>query len=478
MVDSLLRTKIICTIGPACRDPAILKELIKAGMRIARINFSHGDHATHAADIKNIRTLSVDLDQPVGILADLQGPKLRLGTLPPQGVPLQTGADTVLTIEPQFTRSDRIPVQYHDLPQMVQPGEHILIDDGLIELQVKEHSDQEILCKVIAGGIVTSNKGLNLPQAALSILAITPKDIEDLHFALEQGVDWIALSFVRHAQDITQLKSMIAGLTPQGQLPVPVIAKIEKPEGVTHLEEILEVVDGIMVARGDLAVETSPEEVPLVQKKIIHTCNLLGIPVITATQMLESMTRNPRPTRAEATDVANAILDGTDATMLSGETAVGTYPVETVRTMARIALKAEAGGATWRLPLSQDLHSPSIAVSVAHAAVGIARELSAQAIVCPTASGYSARMVARFRPTVSIIAATPSPEVQRRLALVWGVLPLLAPRQDNSDLMIQDALQVACNHNLLASSDLVVVTAGAAGQAPGTTDLIRVLRVP
>ncbi|MSP13267.1 MAG: pyruvate kinase [Chloroflexi bacterium] len=478
MVDFSLRTKIVCTIGPACRDPAILKELIKAGMCIARINFSHGDHTTHTTDIKAIRALAVDLDQPVGILADLQGPKLRLGILPAQGIQLQAGQDIILTIDPQFVQPDRIPIQFQDLPQVVTPGEQILIDDGLIELQVKSHTDRDILCQVIAGGIVTSNKGLNLPQAALSIPAITPKDVVDLHFALEQGVDWIALSFVRRAKDITQLKSMIADITPQDQFPTPVIAKIEKPEGVAYLDEILDVVDGVMVARGDLAVETSPEEVPLVQKRIIHQCNLRGIPVITATQMLESMTHNHRPTRAEATDVANAILDGTDATMLSGETAVGAYPVETVRTMVRIALKAEASGTTWRIPLPQDLNLRSIAVSVAHAAMEIARDLSAQAIVCPTASGYSARMIARFRPTVPIIAATPSLEVQRRLALVWGVIPLLAPRQDNSDLMIEDALRVACQHNLLSSNDLVVVTAGAAGQAPGTTDLIRVRRVP
>lgn len=447
-------------------------------MDVARINFSHGDQASAAADIEMIHRISQELEQPVAILADLQGPKLRLGTLPPQGVSIQNGQQITLTTDPACTRADHIPVQYHDLPRVVSPGETILINDGLVQLQVQAATETAIQCRVVVGGLLTSQKGLNLPQASPAIPAITPKDRADLKFALEYGVDWVALSFVRSAAEVTQLKTFIREQAPVGQFPVPVIAKIEKPEAVTHLEDILEVVDGIMIARGDLAVETAPEDVPLVQKDLIHRCKLRGLPVITATQMLESMTSNPRPTRAEASDVANAILDGTDATMLSGETAVGLYPVQTLQTMVRIALRAETGGAPWRLPTTGDFRPLNIAASVAQAATQIATELGAKAILCPTASGYTARMVARFRPPVSVVAVTPYPQVQHRLALVWGVIPLIAPRQDNTDLLIADALQVAREHGILFTGDLVVISAGTVGQAPGTTDLLLVRKVP
>ncbi|NOX62786.1 MAG: pyruvate kinase [Chloroflexi bacterium] len=464
-------TKIVCTIGPASNEPEVIAHLIRAGMDVARINFSHGDHATQAAWIRRVRSVASEMDHPVAILGDLQGPKLRIGKLPEEGVWLETGQTVLLSQD--ATQSDAIPFQYPDLPRLVRPGDRMLLDDGLIELEVIKTSAQTIEARVILGGPLYSNKGVNLPRTDAHIPAITVKDKADLQFALRQGIDWIALSFVREAKDVLDLKGLVRRNSQSRPLP-QIIAKIEKPEAVENIEAIIEVADGIMIARGDLGIELPAEDVPLVQKRIIHLCNRAGRPVITATQMLDSMIRNPRPTRAEASDVANAVLDGTDAVMLSGETAVGKYPVRAVETMARIIGKAES-----ELPPHPE-HEEIVArynyaaQALAHAAGDLASRLGAAAIIAPTISGYTARQLSRYRPGIPVIAITPSPMVRRQLNLHWGVLPLFAPRRASTDDVIEDAVRVALDHDVVKEGDLVVVMAGAAGSAPGTANLLKV----
>ncbi|MBL7183845.1 MAG: pyruvate kinase [Anaerolineae bacterium] len=367
-----------------------------------------------------------------------------------------------------------VPVQYAELPRDVEPGDRILIDDGLLELEVLSTDEEtDITCRVITGGLLQTNKGMNLPRASHAIPAITDKDREDLRFVLEQQVDWVALSFVRNSGEVWELKEMIRELS-ASRPPVPVVAKIEKPEAVDDIDGIIEAADAIMVARGDLGVETSPEAVPIVQKMIIAKCNAVGKPVITATQMLDSMMRNPRPTRAEASDVANAILDGTDAIMLSGETAVGKYPLEALRTMVRIAEEAERSG----LDSAVRPHPPrpvtSIANAVSHATYETACDLGAAAIITPTISGHTARIISKYRPCCPIIAVTPSPTVQRQLAFYWGVHPILSRRTDSTDETISGAVRAAQEHGLVKQGDVVVITAGAAGSGPGTTDIMKV----
>ncbi len=472
------RTKIVCTIGPASESEATLRELIEAGMDVARMNLSHGDQAWHSATLARIRAVSAALGRPVGILWDLSGPKLRVGKMQEGGVALVPGEEITLTARPIIGHGREIPVQYGHLPEHVKPGERILMDDGLIEVQVLQAAGTEIRCRVIVGGVLRSNKGLNLPNASLAIPAITAKDRDDLRLGLELGVDWVALSFVRTAAEVRELKSLIREQAPDAQ-PTPVISKIEKPEALQNIEDLIAESDGIMVARGDLGIETAPEEVPVAQKLIIKRCNQAGKPVITATQMLESMVSSPRPTRAEASDVANAILDGSDAVMLSGETAAGQYPVESVRVMARIAQYAEPEAApSWRARLQLPVQCCNIAEAVSHASTETAADLGAAAVITPTASGYTAYMVAKYRPEAPIIAATPSEAAQRQLTLVWGVCPLLAKRTENTDEMTADAMQAAVRHGWVKPGDLVVITAGAAGSRPGTTNMMTVRVVP
>jgi len=470
----MLRTKIVCTIGPASRAPEMLRELMLAGMDVARLNFSHGDQAYHGENIKRIRAAADEVGKPIAILTDLQGPKLRGGEMEGEGVLLASGEEVILTTRPIVGHPGQVPVQYAHLPREVEPGDRILIDDGLLELEVLSAGETDIACRVIAGGLLKSNKGMNLPRASHAIPAITDKDREDLRFVLEQQVDWVALSFVRHSGEVRELKGMIRELSDFGN-PVPVVAKIEKPEAVDDIDGIIEAADAIMVARGDLGIETSPEAVPIVQKMIIAKCNAVGKPVITATQMLDSMIRNPRPTRAEASDVANAILDGTDAIMLSGETAVGKYPLESVRTMVRIAQEAERG---WMEGLAKPrpLFGPatSTADAVGHAAREMAWDLRAAAIITPTISGHTARLISKYRPHCPIIAVTPSPRVQRQLALYWGIYALLCRRAESTDEIIAGAVRAAQEHGLVKRGDVVVITAGAAGSEPGTTDIIKV----
>jgi pyruvate kinase len=469
----MLRTKIVCTIGPASRDPASLAALIRAGMDVARLNMSHGDLEFHRENIRRIRQLAEELDKPVAILADLQGPKLRVGTMPSGGVPLRAGEMLILTTEPIIGGLGRVPVQYEHLPETVKAGDRILIDDGLLELRVIGVEGREIQTQVVTDGTLTSNKGLNLPHASLAIPAITEKDREDLSFALEMQVDAVALSFVRSSAEVLDLKDQIRDVSALGRS-TPVIAKIEKPEAVDNIDAIIAAADGIMVARGDLGIEMSTEAVPMVQKMIIRKCNQAGKPVITATQMLDSMIRNPRPTRAEASDVANAILDGSDAIMLSGETAAGKYPVLAVETMARIACETELAQAALPMRAILPQPGPSFSEAVAHASVDTATDLNAKAILVPTVSGQTARTIARFRPHCSIVAVTPSPITQRQLMFVWGVYPILAPRSNNTDQVLSDAVEAAQRHGYVGEGDVIVITGGSAGYGAGTTNLMKV----
>ncbi len=471
------RAKIICTIGPASREPEILRQMMLAGMDVARLNFSHGDQPAHAENILRIRTVAAEVGKPVAILADLQGPKLRVGKMEGAGIPLVEDTEVTLTTDDVIGRGpEALPVQSDALPRLVKTGDCILLDDGLLELRVLSIGETTIRCRVIVGGILKSNKGINLPRALLDIPAITAKDRHDLAFAVAQQVDWIALSFVRTADEVMGLKQLARFLSPTGDS-TPVMAKIEKPEALDNIDNIIAEADAIMVARGDLGIEILPEEVPIAQKQIIEKCNREGVPVITATQMLESMIKNPRPTRAEASDVANAILDGTDAIMLSGETSIGVHPVKAVRTMVRIADEIEAHRPEiFPCPLltSTRRTDHTVAAAMSHAARETAHDLNATAIITPTTSGYTARLMSRYRPCSPVIAVTPNPIVQRQLMLYWGVTPLLAPRADNTDEIIAHAVEAALGNGLVKDGDTVVITAGSAGSAAGTTNLIRV----
>jgi pyruvate kinase len=475
------KTKIVCTIGPASQEPEMLRRLVEAGMDVARLNLSHGSLDEHGMNVERIRAIAREMDKPVAIMADLQGPKLRVGEMAGDGVQLEPGAQVTLITEKVVGRSpDALPVQNKNFASMVSPGDRVLLDDGMLVLRVESIEDDDVHCRVVVGGRLKSNKGINLPGASLDLPSLTPKDHNDLAHALEWGVDWIALSFVRTAEDIVKLRDLVKKLACSEDIP-PLMAKIEKPQALEHIDAIIEAVDGIMVARGDLGIEIPTEKVPMAQKHLIAKSNQAGVPVVTATQMLESMIRHPRPTRAEASDVANAILDGTDAIMLSGETSIGKYPVEAVRTMVRIACEVE--GHVPEKPLqffrpSQNNLNLSIADAVGRSAREAAHNLEAAAIISPTVSGYTARTMSRYRPDSPIIAITPDDHVQRRLMLYWGITPLLAPRSDNTDAMIRHAVEAAQKQELITTGDVVVITAGAALSKPGTTNLMRVSIVP
>ncbi len=482
----MIRTKIVCTIGPASREPHMLRQLMQAGMDVARLNFSHGDRAFQGENIARIHAAAQEIGKPVAILADLQGPKLRVGDMPDDGVPIHAGEHVTLTTQAVVGQRSEIgqvqavlPVQYTGLPEAVTPGERILIDDGLIELTVESKDGAEIHCRVVTGGVVKSNKGLNLPGSALSIPSITDKDWADLEFAIQQGVDWVALSFVRTADEVIRLKQHIAQSCP-ADTPALVIAKIEKPQALDCIDDIIEAADGIMVARGDLGIEIAAETVPMVQKRLIRLANAASKPVITATQMLDSMIRNPRPTRAEASDVANAILDGTDAIMLSGETAAGSYPLEAVRTMVRIAEEVEAAtlSGPWRRPAYLPASGGDVTDAVSHATCETAYDLRAAAIIASTASGKTALNIAKYRPHTQIVGVTPNPTVQRQLTLAWGVVPLLGLRAQNADEVVRRAICIARDAGLVKSGQRVVVTAGVTPNMKGTTNLMTVELVP
>jgi pyruvate kinase len=464
------RTKIVATIGPATSQPDILRELIEAGATTLRLNFSHGTHEDHQRNIRLIRQTSFELNQPVGILQDLQGPKIRLGRFEQGSIYLQKGDRFILTSREVPCTQEISSVTYEPLADEVPEGATILLDDGRVEMRVDkvDRVTRELHCITVVGGTLSNSKGVNFPGVYLSVKALTDKDREDLLFGLDQGVDWVALSFVRNPQDILEIKELISSTGKH----VPVIAKIEKHEAVEQMEAILPLCDGIMVARGDLGVEIPAEEVPIVQKRLIATCNHLGIPVITATQMLDSMVHSPRATRAEISDVANAILDGTDAVMLSNETAVGKHPVEAVRTMSRIATRIERDQAIGQTSLSDT--GRSIPNAISQAVAKIAKQLDAAAIMTLTKTGSTARNVSKFRPQTPILAVTPHVDVARQLQLVWGVKPLLVLDLPSTGQTFQAALGVAQEKDMLSEGDLVVMTAGTLQGVSGSTDLIKV----
>jgi pyruvate kinase len=463
------RTKIVATVGPATLKPDVLRKLIQAGANTLRLNFSHGKQEDHEHSIHLIRQIAFELNKPVGILQDLQGPKIRLGKFACGEITLKNDDYFIITSRPVECTQEIGYVSYDKLAEEVPEGARILLDDGKVEMVVEriDRANLDLHCRVVVGGVLSSNKGVNFPGVYLSVKALTDKDRSDLMFGLDRGVDWVALSFVRNPQDILEIKDLIASAGKS----VPVIAKIEKHEAIEQIDAIFSLCDGIMVARGDLGVEIPAEEVPLVQKKLIATANKFGIPVITATQMLDSMVNNPRPTRAEVSDVANAILDGTDAIMLSNETAVGKYPVEAVETMARIAQRTEQ--VQHRIDPG-DRNKPSIPNAISSAVGQIAEQLEAAAIMSLTKTGATARNVSKFRPRTPILAVTPQVHVARQLQLVWGVKPLLVLDYPSATQTFQAAMNEAQEQDLLGDGDLVVLTAGTLQGVAGSTDLIKV----
>ncbi len=467
------RTRIVCTLGPASDSDETAREMIRAGMNVARLNFSHGDRATHRAHITRVRQIARAENANIAILADLQGPKTRVGGIAGGAAALQADAPFVLTTRAVEGNAQLVGVDWATLPLWVEPGQRILLDDGRIELRVVSKTAEAVTTRVITGGILRPRKGLNLPSGLRELPALTDKDRVDLAFAVENQVDYIAQSFVRRASDVMELKQCLA----ENHAEIPIIAKIERPEAVEHMDAILAAADGVMVARGDLGVEAPPEQVPLYQKSIIQQANAAGKPVITATQMLESMIENPRPTRAEASDVANAILDGSDAVMLSAETAVGKYPVETVQMMARIAQAAEKN-LRFRDLLPTDARMPSITDAIGNATCEIAQQLEARLIITATYSGFTARMIARHRPRTPILAVTANAATLRRLALVWGVQAAPIQEPPTLDELVALCLETATKCGAANKGDLVVLTSGAPARAPGRTNMLQVHVLP
>ncbi|WP_372638305.1 pyruvate kinase [Cohnella sp.] len=469
------KTKIVCTIGPSSESLENTKKLIAAGMNVARLNFSHGDYEEHGNRIKAIRQACQELNKTVAILLDTKGPEIRLGKLKEEPIELVQGEYITLTTEEILGDITRVPVTYKDLPSDVNVGSTILIDDGLIGLTVIDIQGTEIKCQIVNSGQIKSKKGVNVPGVAISMPGLTEKDISDIKFGIEVGVDFIAASFVRRASDVLEIREL---LERHDARHIHIISKIENQQGVDNLDEILEVSDGLMVARGDLGVEIPAEEVPLVQKLMIEKCNRAGKPVITATQMLDSMQRNPRPTRAEASDVANAIFDGTDAIMLSGETAAGKYPVESVETMARIAESAESALHYREIFTKQaNAQQTSVTEAISQAVANSALDLEAKAIVTSTESGYTARMVSKYKPKSPIIAVTPVEQVLRRLQLVWGVIPVKGVSASTTDEMFEIAVQGALDSGIVRLGDTIVITAGVPVGRSGTTNLIKIHNV-
>lgn len=469
------RTKIVCTIGPASSSPEVLDQLVAAGMDVARLNFSHGTHAEHAEVIRRIRAGEERWRRPIAILQDLQGPKVRLGTFGPGGggrVDLDAGQRFVLSARPVVGSAERASVSHPEYLRQLRPGDQVWMDDGLIQLEVEEVTGDEVRCRVLAGGRVSDHKGLSFPRVPLPSSCLTEKDREDLRFGIRQGIDFVAISFVRSAADIVDVRRFLQA---EGA-DLPIVAKLERQEAITNLAGLLALVDAVMVARGDLGMDVPLEEVPHLQKEIIRQARAAKVPVIVATQMLESMTTHLRPTRAEVSDVTTAIFDGADAIMLSAETATGRYPVEAVRVMARIAERAE------RAALEVESPRPARAgvgfpEAIADAAATAAHELGARAIVAFTQSGFSARLISQARPRVPIIALTPFVEVQRRLALTWGVSSRLIRKVETTDEMIEEVEAALLGDGVVQMNDVIVIISGSPMWVTGTTNLLKLHRV-
>lgn len=474
------RTKIVCTIGPVSEKPSILKKMIKAGMNVARLNFSHGTHAWHGKVIKIIRKISGELGQPVGIIADLQGPRIRVGELPAPGVKLIPKNKITLTTAPGKNK-EKISITYENLHKDLSPGNRILLDEGLIELKVLKISGRDIFCEVMVGGILTSHKGMNFPDSSVSLPPLTAKDKEDLEFVVREGVDWVALSFVSRASEIYDLRYLIDDLEkklkiPKGP-PIRIIAKIEKHEAIKNLDEILGAVDGIMIARGDLGIETPAEDVPLWQKKIIDKCLAVAKPVIVATQMLDSMIRKPRPTRAEVSDVANAVIDHADAIMLSGETASGLYPTLAVETMAKIVNATEKS--TYDNLVTEGIVKKikNIDDAVSQVAKILSNTVHAKAILAASLSGYAGRIVARYRPELQILVTSDSTRVQRQLTLSWGVIPFVLPSCRSVEELVDRSIGYIKKNKLVSSGDKIIIIAGEPVGRSGNINLIEIKEI-
>ena len=465
------KTKIVCTLGPATDSDGVLREMLESGMNVARFNFSHGSHEEHKRRLDALKALWEELGLPVAAMLDTKGPEVRLRSFADGAVALKTGGEFTLTTR-DVAGDERIcSVTYADLPGDVKPGNTILLDDGLVRLTVLETTSTDIRCRVENDGVMKNNKGVNVPGIRLSMPYMSQRDREDILFGVEQGFDFIAASFVRTAADVREIRRLLdeAGSS------IQIIAKIENQEGVSNLTEILSVADGIMVARGDMGVEIDFTEIPIIQKDMIAQCMDAGKPVITATQMLDSMVENPRPTRAEITDVANAIYDGTSAIMLSGETAAGKYPVDAVKTMDAIARRTEADiNYAKRMRNLTGSARLSIAAATAHAACTTALDIGADAIITVSQSGATARLVSRFRPGSTVVACLLSEQVRRQMALYWGVVPLLMPYAQNTDQLIDFAVRAAEEAGLVKQGDLVVLTAGVPVGVSGTTNMIKV----
>ena len=465
------KTKIICTMGPNTNDRELIKQLALNGMDIARFNFSHGSHEEHKERMDLVKKVREELGQPVAILLDTKGPEIRTGNFDEPEVLLEEGQKFTITMKDVVGNKEMCTVSYKGLVNDVVPGDTILIDDGLVGLKVEEINGDDIVCIVENSGIVKNHKGVNVPGVKINLPALTEKDIKDIEFGISEGIDYIAASFVRKASDVLAIREVLEN---NNATHIQIISKIENQEGIDNIDSILQVSDGIMVARGDLGVEIPTPEIPIAQKMMIKKCNQLGKPVITATQMLDSMMRNPRPTRAEVTDVANAIYDGTDAIMLSGETAAGKYPVEAVKTMATIAKRTEETLKYNELLKKRKIEDVTVTNAISYATCTTSADLNAKAIISFTTSGHTARMVSKFRPQCPIIATTEDEGVMRRLALVWGVYPVKTSHVGNTDDLFTTSIASAKEKKYLENGDLVVITAGVPSGISGTTNLIKV----
>ncbi len=463
-MKNLRKTKIICTLGPSTDKGDVLKQLMSEGMNVARFNFSHGTHEEQGERLKKVKELREELNLPVATLLDTKGPEIRLRDM--------EGQKFTLTTEEILGNKERVSITYRDLVKDVAPGCRILIDDGLIELGVDEVTDTDIACHVVNGGMISNKKGVNVPNVELSMPYISDKDYEDIVFGIENDFDFVAASFVRTADDVLEIRKIFEE---KGCHNINIISKIENMQGVDNIDEIIRVSDGIMVARGDMGVEIPLEDVPVIQKMIIKKVIEAGKQVITATQMLDSMMKNPRPTRAEATDVANAIYDGTSAIMLSGETAAGLYPAEALKTMVKIAVRTEQDiNYTARFKARQNLSNPDITNAISHATCTTANDLNAAAIITVTQSGRTARMISKYRPDCMIIGGSMSPKVCRQLNLSWGVIPLLMVEKDDADELFEYAVDVVEKAGLISMGDITVITGGVPLGVPGTTNILKV----
>ena len=463
------RTKIVATIGPASSSPDVIRQMVKAGMSVARLNFSHGTYHDHARMVSLLRSVSKELDTPITLLQDLQGPKIRVGELPKGSLTLNEGdAISLVPANKSADQPNTVSIDYPYLAQEAEPGTQVLLDDGLLELSIEKIQPDTVLCRVIQGGVLKSRKGVNLPDLELNLPSMTEKDEQDLDFGLSQGVDLVSLSFVRRAEDIRILKSL---LVQKGAPDLPVLAKIEKPQAIANLEAIIEECDALMVARGDLGVEMKPEKVPMLQKQMIRLCNLKGIPVITATQMLDSMIRNPRPTRAEASDVANAIIDGTDAVMLSGESAVGLFPVKSVEMLSKIAIDVERD--------LEFVNNPPATADATHALSealnAIDKIMDLRCIAAFTTTGYTAMIAASERPQSPVVAFTPNIEVYHRLNLIWGVKPLLLEHhEEDLEKLIEQMEECLLQRHFVTPGDKILIMGGSPVQRARGTNFLKI----